>query len=302
MTIPLEFAATGFQPGIVAEPESLDKRILTEQIDSLLVTSRSVFFAGFLLAVAFAALYYWRTKQPSIFVWLLLLNVWQVIRLMASLRYAKTPIQLRNSEQAARGYCYGNAVTSTLWGLIPWLFFPHGDITLTSIMVLVLMGIVSGGLGSVSSYRLTVFCLVLPALTGLSTALLWQADVVHVFLGLCALAYMALNLQLGLEQNRLMNEALRARYENEALAHRLAEQVKIVERASLEKTRFFASASHDLRQPLHSLGLFGSTILRKLEGSPDEELGRNLMHCVDALETSFSSMLEIGRASCRERV
>ena len=295
MTTSAEFATSIFPSEATTESESLDKRILKEQIDSLLSTSRSVFFAGYLLAVAFTALFYWRTKQPSILVWLLLLNIWQVIRLMASLKYAKTPSQLRNPEQAARGYCYGNAVTSTFWGLIPWLFFPHGDITLTSIMVLVLMGIVSGGLGSVSSYRLTVFCLVLPALTGLSTALLWQADVIHVFLGLCALAYMALNLQLGLEQNRLMNEALRARYENEALAHRLAEQVKIVERASLEKTRFFASASHDLRQPLHSLGLFGSTILRKLEGSPDEELGRNLMHCVDALETSFSSMLDVSK-------
>jgi signal transduction histidine kinase/ActR/RegA family two-component response regulator len=295
MTAPLEFAASVLPSDVAAEPESLDKRILTEQVESLLVTSQSVFYAGYLLAVAFAALFYWKTKQPSILAWLLLLNIWQIIRMRASRKYARTPIELRDPGQAARGYCYGNAVTSTFWGLMPWLFFPHGDITLTSIMMLVLMGIVSGGLGSVSPYRLAVFCLVIPVLTGLSTALLWQGDIVHIFLGLCALAYMALNLQLGLEQNRLINEALRARYENEALAHRLAEQVKIVERASLEKTRFFASASHDLRQPLHSLGLFGSTILSKLKDTPDEVLASNLMQCVDALEASFSSMLDVSK-------
>ena len=295
MTAPLEFVASVLPSDVADEPESLDKRILNEQVESLLVTSQSVFFAGYLLAVAFTALFYWKTKQPSILAWLLLLNIWQIIRMRASRKYARTPVKLRNPEQAARGYCYGNAVTSTFWGLMPWLFFPHGDITLTSIMVLVLMGIVSGGLGSVSPYRLAVFCLVLPVLTGLSTALLWQGDIVHIFLGLCALAYMALNLQLGLEQNRLINEALRARYENEALAHRLAEQVKIVERASLEKTRFFASASHDLRQPLHSLGLFGSTILSKLKDTPDEVLASNLMQCVDALEASFSSMLDVSK-------
>lgn len=295
MTAPLEFAASVLPSDATAKPESLDKRILTEQVESLLVTSQSVFFAGYLLAVAFTALFYWKTKQPSILAWLLLLNIWQIIRMRASRKYERTPIKLRNPEKAARGYCYGNAVTSTFWGLVPWLFFPHGDITLTSIMVLVLMGIASGGLGSVSPYRLAVFCLVLPVLTGLSTALLWQGDIVNIFLGLCALAYMALNLQLGLEQNRLINEALRARYENEALAHRLAEQVKIVERASLEKTRFFASASHDLRQPLHSLGLFGSTILSKLKDTPDEVLASNLMQCVDALEASFSSMLDVSK-------
>ena len=295
MTTPLEFTATGFHSGIVAEPESLDKRILTEQVESLLLTSKSVFYAGFLLAVAFAALFYWKTQQPGILIWLALLNIWQIVRMQASHKYTKTPREQRQPERAAIGYCYGNAVTSIFWGSVPWLFFPHGDIPLTSIMVLVLMGIVSGGLGSVSPYRYAVFCLILPVLTGLSTALLWQGDVVHVFLGVCALAYMALNLQLGLEQNRLINEALRARYENEALAHRLAEQVKIVEHASLEKTRFFASASHDLRQPLHSLGLFGSTILSKLKDTPDEVLASNLMQCVDALEASFSSMLDVSK-------
>ena len=272
-----------------------DRRILHEQVDSLLSTSASVFIAGLLLAIAFAGLFYWKTQQPGILIWLGLLNCWQIYRFTASLRYAKIPSAQREPEKAARGYCYGNAVTSTFWGLVPWLFFPHGDIALTAIMVLVLMGIASGGIGSVSSYRYTVYCLIIPILSGLATALLWQGDVVNVFLGLCALAYMALNLQLGLEQHRLLDESLRTRYEKEDIAQRLAEQVRIVERASLEKTRFFASASHDLRQPLHSLGLFGSTILSKLKGTPDELLGRNLMHCVDALETSFSAMLDVSK-------
>ncbi len=272
-----------------------DRRILIEQVDSLLSTSLSIFITGLLLAVAFALLFYWKTQQVGILIWLLCLNAWQIYRWTVSRKYTQTSPELRNPEKAVRGYCYGNAVTSTFWGLVPWLFFPHGDITLTSIMVLVLMGIASGGIGSVSSYRYTVYCLVIPILTGLATALLWQGDVVNVFLGICALAYMALNLQLGLEQNRLINEALRTRYEKEDIAQRLVEQVRIVERASLEKTRFFASASHDLRQPLHSLGLFGSTILKKLKDTPDEELGRNLMHCVDALETSFSSMLDVSK-------
>ena len=272
-----------------------DRRILIEQVDSLLSTSLSIFITGLLLAVAFALLFYWKTQQVGILIWLGCLNIWQIYRWTVSRRYTQTPPELRNPEKAARGYCYGNAITSTFWGLVPWLFFPHGDITLTSVMVLVLMGIASGGIGSVSSYRYTVYCLVIPILTGLATALLWQGDVVNVFLGICALAYMALNLQLGLEQNRLINEALRTRYEKEDIAQRLAEQIKIVERASLEKTRFFASASHDLRQPLHSLGLFGSAILKNLKNTPDEELGRNLMHCVDALETSFSSMLDVSK-------
>ncbi len=81
MTAPLEFTASVLPSDVAANTESLDKRILTEQVESLLVTSQSVFFAGYLLAVAFTAVFYWKTKQPSILAWLLLLNIWQMSKM-----------------------------------------------------------------------------------------------------------------------------------------------------------------------------------------------------------------------------
>jgi signal transduction histidine kinase len=56
----------------------------------------------------------------------------------------------------------------------------------------------------------------------------------------------------------LGTRALEERYGKEHLAGRLAAQIAIARRASEEKSRFFASASHDLRQPLHAIALFGA--------------------------------------------
>lgn len=66
-------------------------------------------------------------------------------------------------------------------------------------------------------------------------------------------------------------------------------------RADQEKSRFLAIASHDLRQPMHALGLFAATLERRLRGSGEEPLVHNLARSIDALDGSFSVMLDISR-------
>lgn len=88
---------------------------------------------------------------------------------------------------------------------------------------------------------------------------------------------------------------------------RLAEQLRIekaaadaarrdAEVANRAKTQFFAAASHDLRQPLHALGLFAEALRSK--SSKDEEvvhLVNSINSSVDALDGLFSELLDITR-------
>ncbi len=274
---------------------SLEQRILREQADSLLSTSRSFSLTGFFLALCFGTIFYYQLRLPVILAWMVAIGSVQLLRIASSMRYLQTAEALRQPEQTAQRYCYAMGVTSIAWGLAPWLFFPTNNTSLTSLLMIMLLGMSSGGIASVAPYRKAVFFLAVPMLVGLCTALLWQGDGLNGFLALCTLAYLSVSLRFGLQQHRLLADAWRARYEKETFAQRLADQIRIVELASLEKTRFFASASHDLRQPLHSLGLFGSAILARLKTTPDELLAQNLMQCVDALEASFSSMLDVSK-------
>ncbi len=273
----------------------LDARVLREQVDSLLGTSLTASVAAFVIAWGFAAIFYYQTRQTSVVVWILILNVTQVARWLGNLKYLKTPESERDRLGAAQWYCNALVANGIAWGLAPWLFMPQGNVPMTSLMMLMMLGMSSGGIASLAPYRRAIFSFTLPMLLGLASALLWQNDTLHAFLALCTIAYLLVNLKFGLQQNLLLTQALQARFEKEDLALRLAEQVEITQRASLEKTRFFASASHDLRQPLHSLGLFGSALLARLKSTPDEPIARNLMHCVDALETSFSAMLDVSK-------
>jgi signal transduction histidine kinase/methylmalonyl-CoA mutase cobalamin-binding subunit len=112
---------------------------------------------------------------------------------------------------------------------------------------------------------------------------------------LLVLLCIALNLRVVSAHRRLRDRSLRAQVENAALVERLHQQMELTAQASREKSRFLASASHDLRQPLHALSFFGATLERRMAGSTDEPLICNMMRSIEALDKSFGAILDISK-------
>jgi signal transduction histidine kinase len=129
----------------------------------------------------------------------------------------------------------------------------------------------------------------------LIAALTWQRDTMHFFLAVFSLAYLVFTLRVGNQQHRLLTESLALRFENEALAAQLGAQIAVAERASAEKTRFLATASHDLRQPLHAIALFGAALENELRAHHDGRNAQGLMRAVNALGASLDTMLDVSR-------
>lgn len=280
--------------GALSSP-GVEARILREQVDSMMRTSRSAAIAAFFIGLGFWMFAWYQTGHRGALLWAALLHGCQLWRYVGYQRYLGTPDAVRDPRQAGIDYSNALVVNATIWGLAPWMFLPENDPLVSALMMLVILGMSTGSIASLAPHRRALLSFPIPAILGLSSRMLWQGDTLHLFMGAAALIYLYVNLAFGLQQHRLLTEALRSRYEKEALARRLREQIDIVERASAERTRFFAAASHDLRQPLHSLGLFGSALATRLRGAPEEALARNLMSCVSALESSFNEMLDVSR-------
>ncbi len=70
---------------------------------------------------------------------------------------------------------------------------------------------------------------------------------------------------------------------------------RVAEAASLAKTQFFAAASHDLRQPLHAMGLFAEALRQRSHDPEVAGLVNSINESVDALEGLFSELLDITR-------
>jgi signal transduction histidine kinase len=83
-------------------------------------------------------------------------------------------------------------------------------------------------------------------------------------------------------------ESIAIRHENEALVRQL-------QAANEAKTRFLLAASHDLRQPLHAIGLLGGGLMRLEDEQGMRDASRALVESVNGLNKLFSSILDISR-------
>ncbi len=75
----------------------------------------------------------------------------------------------------------------------------------------------------------------------------------------------------------------------------LAAKKDMAERANTAKSRFFAAASHDLRQPLHALSLFVATLKARNRQPETQPLIDNIEAATAAMELLFNALLDISR-------
>ncbi len=75
----------------------------------------------------------------------------------------------------------------------------------------------------------------------------------------------------------------------------LAAKKDMAERANHAKSRFFAAASHDLRQPLHALSLFVAALKMRNQQPEAQTLIDNIEASTAAMELLFNALLDISR-------
>ena len=103
-------------------------------------------------------------------------------------------------------------------------------------------------------------------------------------------------------QGRAIVAQIRLRYENEQLVGQLQQQYALAdqarnraESASRSKSLFFAAANHDLRQPLHSLGLFATALRNGNVDDSGRRLIDQILQCTESLEQLFDNLLDISK-------
>ncbi len=83
-------------------------------------------------------------------------------------------------------------------------------------------------------------------------------------------------------------------------SHRLQAEAEagrqLAETAVAERGRFFGAASHDLRQPVHALGLYASLLRRDPPAKERKELIAAVVACVETLDRLFNAILGVSQA------
>lgn len=190
--------------------------------------------------------------------------------------------------------------SSLLWGWLGWVGFVHGDPQLFAFTCIVLTGLVCGAVPSLSAFP--------PAYVGSLSAMLLPvlvlclsvADEQHTTYSFFIVCLAGVNLYYSRVTYRSLCETIRLRQENSELVQDLREQRDRARAADQAKSRFLAAASHDLRQPIHALGLFVGALAALAERGPVDarqarDIAARLRAMLGNLGDLLNGLLDISR-------
>ena len=181
------------------------------------------------------------------------------------------------------------------WGVAPWWLQLDAGLAANLWMVVGLIAVAALGAHVMASDRWAVCLWLAPLLCPLIVVALLKGTAEAAPIAVFGLVALASTLFFAFKRHQLLKDAAHTKLSNDALVRELRQQVFLVERANRDKTRFLAAASHDLRQPMHALGLFAASLEKSLADTPLQPTVVNMIRAVDALEQSCSAMLDLSK-------
>ncbi len=192
-------------------------------------------------------------------------------------------------------------LSGSLIGVSSVLFLDFTNPFSIVFLTIIIFGTFSGSMGALSNFRLIYYLYGL--LTVVPLALLFYIEgneftYMSFLLGifLAAHFFFANNIYKNIE------DSIRRKFLNEELIKKLEKQTLIAERASLDKSRFLAATSHDLRQPLHSLSLFLAVLNAKLTTDEQKQILKKSQRSQEVLSSQLNSIIEITQMDAGETV
>ena len=115
-----------------------------------------------------------------------------------------------------------------------------------------------------------------------------------------ALQFLAAGINDMVGRISVTHEELQARVAD--ITRELRREKEAAEQATIAKTNFLSAASHDLRQPLHALGLFVSGLSLSAVAKQEPKLLGHIQESVDILQDLLNSILDVSRLEHGDQV
>ncbi|MCC6870532.1 MAG: hybrid sensor histidine kinase/response regulator [Burkholderiales bacterium] len=255
-----------------------------------------------LLGAAILCLVLWDETTPIWMAgWLALIVANQAWRGLLVRAWKRARPGLHATLRWGRYWTIGSTTGGALWGLASIVMFPPSQ-PHQALLIVCLFGVVLGGLNLTAVYRPAFYGFTLLALTPLIVRVALEGDRVHGYIAFVMGVVMVFILAFGHQLNALLTRSLAMRYENldlidelKAKSRAAREAQAAAEGANRSKSQLLAAASHDLRQPLHALGLYVAALAMRATDAEWRPLVASIQRGLGALEGQFEQLLDLSR-------
>ncbi|UXH78853.1 ATP-binding response regulator [Roseateles amylovorans] len=204
------------------------------------------------------------------------------------------PLQQRLNWAVGLSLLNGMVFSASL-GVAPWL----SDFQ-RMVQTIVLLGLCAGAVATTAGHRVVFQAFLWPVTIANALAwglghdavdyrwLDWVLSGLIVFFGLILMS-------LARDTYRVFAESVLIRQQQVKNNQQLRQALAQAESAMAAKTRFLASASHDLRQPMHTLSLFGAALAKRPLDGEGSVIVTQMNLALQSLSSQMDALLDISK-------
>ncbi|HEY8049653.1 MAG TPA: HAMP domain-containing sensor histidine kinase [Ramlibacter sp.] len=274
-----------------------------ELVRSLMRTARNTQLVGVFLIPIFIGVLFDDNETGGLALWSACAAAVAVVRFSIMRRYVQEVMAAGSRAHLAFFDAHRALwpVSAFVWGASTWLFFDRSPLADQFICWLMLAGLAMFSINSLSSHLRTLYAwldtLVLTSLAiifwRVGVELRFQGPFYHWWLiGLIVIFWQVLR-QAGRRLHDTHRRNFELQYRNNQLIESLTRQTQAALDAVEIKNRFLASAAHDIRQPVHALGLYADW----LGAEPElvHEIAPKIVESTKAVNALFDSLFDMVR-------
>lgn len=249
-----------------------------------------------LLSLVAAWLMWDKVPTAHIVAWLVLGTAANLAREVFVRRMRPRLAQDEGHQRLIRGFTLSALLNGLTWGAFAWLYFDARDPLTLLLVGAYLSGHVGGAVTPLSIHLPAFYAFLLPTLLPYVALLATAGTPLHAVLAGLTLVFLLSMAGYARLTHRLHRDGIRLRWENQRLIRDLELRKAEAEEASRTKSLFLAGVSHDLKQPVRAISLYGAVLRHQAgPGSVVAETATKIEAAAGEVHTQIHRLLELSR-------
>lgn len=273
-------------------PRFREERILREQV-ALVYKNFVTGIVGYYFATIITTIILHQiSDETDIFYWLATSTIACSIIL---LRYWFIKDKQTNPKTEATAQVWSLLSLGLTWAILPMIFF-DGESTIVMVAITGITAGVAAAALSMQSPCLPVFiAFAYTSLPALAIGFFLLGNIAYTGMGIASIVYLGVLSHFAANLEKLVKHSIELRFENLELIEQLQDAIAEAEEANRAKSVFLASASHDLRQPLHAMSLFIQTLFGTNLDSNQKKITSHIESASDATREMLNALLDFSK-------
>ena len=271
-----------------AEANTLKERLTAEQV-RIHITHLPAMIIAPSLGGLFSAWVLWGAVEDRyLVIGMTLVLMVAALRALLYRWYRATPETHQYERKWRRFAILGALASGVIWGSAAIFLYPPLDPDYLVYLVVLLALLPVAPMAALAIYMPAFYAYYLPCIIPFLVILLASGNRPEQLTALLLIMMSGATINFAREYAKTLNENLRLRLQ-------LSDKKEALEKSARVKTHFLAAASHDLRQPVHAMGLFLETLRNRLREGEDLTLLNHVESARLGLRGMLDEMLDISR-------